>query len=418
MFEETTRDRIDELVISHENWRAECINLTASENMLSPSVRRYLNNDLVQRYGDYTGRDVSARRYQGTKWIEQIERACMQLAREVFGAKYVELRAISGHIAGASVIMGLTKPGDVVLEVSPYLGSHRLATKFAIAPLIDLDVRFLPLDPLWYAIDVGETLKMVEELRPRIVILGSSNFLFPHPVQELSQALKKYEETILVYDASHVFGLIAGNRFQDPLSEGARIVFGSTHKTLPGPQGGIILSNEDELMEQIVEAVYPGQVTNHHIFRLPALGMCLLEMKQWGTEYADQIIANSQALGAAIQSKGLEVVSRDGCFSQSHTIIVKTATYGPAKEIALRLENANIIVSTARLPEELGKEGLRIGTQEITRLGTVEADMDPLAELLVDAITESKTPARVLSLAKEYASQFRTCKFTWSGSVV
>jgi len=281
----------------------------------------------------------------------------MQLACEVFGAKYVELRPISGHVAGACVIMGLTKPGDIVLEVSPYLGSHRLATKLAFAPLIDLDVRFLPLDPLRYAIALDKTLEMVGELHPRLVILGSSGFLFPHPVKELGEALQRYSETILAYDASHVFGLIAGKRFQDPLSEGARIVFGSTHKTLPGPQGGIILSNENELMEQITETVYPGQVTNHHVFRLPALGMCLLEMKQWGSKYVDQIIANSQTLGQAIQCRGVEVVNRDGCFSQSHTLIVETASYGPVQEIVSRLEEANIIVTTARLPEELGKEG-------------------------------------------------------------
>ncbi len=416
VFQEIDREMIGQLVANHESWRAECINLTASENRLSPAVRQYLDSDLVQRYGDYTGRDLSAHRYQGIKWIEQIERAVIQLASELFGASQVELRPISGHVAGAAVIMGLTEPGDVVLEVDPYLGSHRLATKLTLAPLTHLDVHFLPVSPSTYSIDLDKTRGMIEELHPRLVILGSSNFLFPHPVKELSQILQDYPETILAYDASHVFGLIAGKRFQDPLSEGAQVVFGSTHKTLPGPQGGIILSNEDELMEQVVSSVYPGLVTNHHVFRLPALGICLLEMKEWGTEYASQIIANSQALGEAIQTRGVDVVNRNGCFSQSHTIIVKTAAFDSAKSIVSCLEEANIIVTTARLPEALGKEGLRIGTQELTRLGATEADMDPLAELLVDVISEKKSSTQVRPLARNYALQFTDCKFTWNSN--
>jgi len=414
VFQEIDRETMVQLVDGHEGWRRECINLTASENALSSSVRRYLNCDLVQRYGDYTARDLSARRYQGNKWIERIERAVAQLAGELFGAKYVELRAISGHIAGAAVLMGLTGPGDIVLEVGRDGGGHRLAAKLALAPLIDLQVHFLPFDPFTYNIDLDRTLKMVEELRPCMVVLGSSSFLFPHPVRELSEALQRYPQTLLVYDASHVFGLIAGGRFQNPLAEGARVVFGSTHKTLPGPQGGIILSNEDELMDRIVEALYPALVTNHHLFRLPALGVCLLEMKRWGAYYADQIIANAQALGQEIQSRGIDVVGYLGRFSQSHTILVRTVPYGSSKEIATRLEEANIIVTAARLPEELGIEGVRIGTQEITRLGAREDDMEPLAELLLDVITGRKSPVEVLPLAKEYARQFQNCRFTWN----
>ncbi len=416
MFQEIDKETMVRLVDRHEGWRRECINLTAAENALSTSVKRYLSCDLVQRYGDYTGRDLSARKYQGNKWIEHIERTVTQLAGELFGAKYVELRAISGHVAGAAVLMGLTEPGDIVLEVGRDGGGHRLAAKLALAPLIDLQVHFLPFDPFAYNIDFDKTLKMVEELRPRMVVLGSSLFLFPHPVRELSEALQRYPQTLLVYDASHVFGLIAGKRFQNPLAEGARVVFGSTHKTLPGPQGGIILSNEDELMDRIVEALYPALVTNHHLFRLPALGVCLLEMRRWGGHYADQVIANAQALGQAIQSRGVDVVSHQGRFTQSHTILVRTAPYGSSKEMATRLEEANIIVTAAHLPEELGMEGVRIGTQEITRLGAKENDMEPLAKLLVDVITGRKSPVEVLPLAKKYAQQFQNCRFTWNGN--
>lgn len=412
--QEIDRETMGQLVERHEGWRRECINLTASENALSPSVRRYLDCDLVQRYGDYTGRDLSARRYQGNKWIEPIERAVAQLASGLFGARYVELRATSGHLAGAAVLMALTKPGDIVLEIGRDGGGHRLATKLALSPLVNLKVHFLPFLPFAYNVDLGRTLEMVEDLRPRMIVLGSSSFLFAHPVRELGNALRRHPETLLVYDASHVLGLIAGGRFQNPLAEGAQIVFGSTHKTLPGPQGGIILSNNDALMDRISESVYPALVTNHHLFRLPALGVCLLEMRRWGSEYADQVIANAQALAQEIQSRGVDVVGHDGRFTQSHTVLVRTATHRSSKELATRLEQANIIVTAAHLPAELGTEGIRIGTQEITRLGARAHDMALLAQLLVDIITERKSPAETLPLARRFAQRLDTCAFTWN----
>jgi len=407
------RSAIEELIDSHEEYRKRCVNLVASENALSPYVKRYLACDLVQRYGDYIGRDLGARKYQGIKWVEKVENEVITLAQEVFGTRYAELRAISGHIAGAAVIMALTKPGDTVLELGRDGGGHRMAAKLAMSPLISLDVKFLPFNPILYNVDVTGAVEMIERYRPRMVILGSSNFLFPHPVRELADALEQYPDTILAYDASHVFGLIAAGRFQDPLREGAQVVFGSTHKTLPGPQGGLILSNSEELMDSIAKALYPALVTNHHLARIPALGVCLLEMKNWGTSYADQIITNAQCLGEAVQAQGIDVVSANGRFSRSHTILLKVAPFGSGKEIASRLEEANIIVTAAHLPQALGTEGIRIGVQEITRLGAKEDDMEPLAKMIADVIMGRRAPHEIAPSAQEYANQFQAVKFTW-----
>jgi glycine hydroxymethyltransferase len=413
MTAEPSREHIAHLVHEHETWRAECVNLIASENAQSPAVRRCLNSDLSQRYADYVGRDLAARKYRGTRWVEQIEACVAELASDLYGARYVELRAISGHIAGAAVIMALTRPGDVILEASRDLGSHRMATKLGMTPAMPLDVRFLPFDPWAYNVDLDRTLDMIADLRPRMVILGSSNFLFPHPVRELAQALRAYPDTILVYDASHVFGLIGGKRFQDPLSEGAHLVFGSTHKTLPGPQGGLILSNDASLMERITEAVYPALITNHHLFRLPALGMALLELKHWGAAYADQIVANAQRLGAALQARGVDVVAREGRYSESHTLLLQVAPFGSGQEVAARLEEANLIVNTAHLPEVLGSEGIRVGVQEITRMGAREEDMDALAALIAAVIAERRSPQDSLPQVKAFASRFQKVHYTW-----
>jgi glycine hydroxymethyltransferase len=407
------REQIQYLVDEHEKWRSECINLIASENVLSACVKRYLSCDLVQRYGDYVGRDFAARKYQGTRWLEQIEELVTDLAAELYGARYAELRAISGHVAGSAVITALTKPGDVILEVSREIGSHRMAYKLGQTPAMPLKVCFLPFDPCVYNIAVDKAVQMIKETKPRMVILGSSNFLFPHPVRELAAALQTFPETILVYDASHVFGLVAGRRFQDPVAEGAHVVFGSTHKTLPGPQGGLILSDNVQFMEKIAEAIYPALVTNHHPFRLPALGIALLELKHWGTAYADQTIANAQHLAAAINAKGVTVVSSNGRFTESHTILLQVAPFGAAQEVATELEKANIIVSAAHLPAALGREGIRVGVQEITRLGAKEDDMESLSTLITDVLMGTRSSQDTVPLAREYASQFRTVHFTW-----
>ena len=262
------RQRLAELVAAHEAWRARTVNLIASENALSPVVRAALGSDLVQRYADYTGRDLSARRYRGNRYIELMEREAAKIAQEAFQAEHVELRPISGHIAGAAVLVGLCHPGDLVLELGRDGGGHREAGKLAAVPLVPLKVEYLPFDQASYNVDVAATLRLIAERRPRMVILGSSNFLFPHPVSAIAEALKAYPDTLLVYDASHVMGFLAAGRFQDPLREGADLVFGSTHKTLPGPQGGIIFSNRSDLMDAVSQATYPALVTNHHTCRI------------------------------------------------------------------------------------------------------------------------------------------------------
>jgi len=405
--------KIHQLIAQHDSWRSQTINLIASENKLSPLVRAALQSDLVQRYGDYTGRDLSARRYRGNRYIELLERETVQLARAVFKTAYVELRPLSGHVAGAAVLMGLCKPGDLVLEVGREGGGHREAGKLAVSSLADLKVEYLPFDAATYNIDVQATLQLIEQKRPRIVILGSSNFLFPHPVAELARFLKQFPETLLVYDASHVLGLMAGGCFQDPLREGAEVVFGSTHKTFPGPQGGILFTNRADLIEKISEAAYPGLVTNHHLFRIPALALTLLEMKEWGKAYAEQIIQNAQALGIALEMEGVPCVKVEGRFSQSHTILVCVRHFGSGMAMAERLEEAGIITTAAHLPEYWGGEGIRIGVQEITRLGAKEEEMIQVAHWISQVLNGAQIPAEISIQTASFAKNLGPVRFTW-----
>jgi glycine hydroxymethyltransferase len=405
---------VKQMVEKHAAWRRQSLNLIASENALSPAVRRALDNDWLGRYADYTGRDLNARRYRGVRYITEIEKTVEVMAKRIFQADYVELRPIGGHLAGVGVLMGLCRPGDVVLELGSSSGGHREATKTCIPKLIDLDVRFLPFNGERYNIDIPATAKLIEETRPRLVILGSSNFLFPHPVREIKKILEgTHPHGLLIFDASHVLGLLAGRGFQDPLAEGADVVYSSTHKTFPGPQGGIIFTNRGDLIEVISQAIYPALVTNHHAFRMPALAIALAEMEVFGERYTHQICANAQALGAALEAAGIPCVRVDGIYSRSHTVLARVAQFGTSPEIALRLEEADIICTGTSLPEAQGSEGIRLGVQELTHHGANEADMLTVAELIADVVLVRRLTKEVTKDVHAFTGRLRTVRFTW-----
>jgi len=399
---------------SHERWRKDTLNLIASENVHSPLVDSLIRSDLMGRYASYTDRDLQYRKYCGGRYIVEIEVQVNELARQVFNARYVELRAISGHMAGMAVLLGLCKPGDVVLELDRSGGGHRLAERISLAELLNIEVHFIPFDGSIYNVDIPATCELIRKCKPRVVILGSSSFLFPHPVAKIKQVmLETTEQSILVYDASHVMGFLASGKFQDPLQEGADVVFGSTHKTLPGPQGGIIFSNNEELIKSISEAVYPVLVTNHHVFRMPALGAALAEMEYFGEAYTDQIVNNSQALGQALEQRGIPCIKVKGKYSLSHTVLAGVAEFGRGVEIAHKLEDANIITGRTTLPEIYGSEGIRLGVQEITHLGAGEKDMDRVAGFIAAVLKSEKQTQEIRAEVIEFTDSLGPVRYTW-----
>lgn len=393
---------IHESTRKHEAWRAQCINLVASENVASPAVLRALSTDLAGRYGDYAGRDLRARKYLGNRHICEMEETVNELARRLFRARHVELRALSGHVAGVSILLALARPGDTILELGPHSGGHRVAAKLLQGCHLPLQVEFLEFDAEEYNLDVEGIARQVRSLRPRLVILGSSLFLFPHPVAAIAEILRDQPDTTLAYDGSHVLGLIAGGEFQSPLEEGADVVFGSTHKTFFGPQGGLIYSDDEELMAQISEAVYPGLVTNHHLARVAALGMAMAELERWGEAYGQATIGNAKQLAAELVECGIPVVGAASGYTESHTVLIQTQGLGKARKLALRLEEAGIIVTDVKLPHELGSEGLRLGAQEITRQGLRCEDMGDIAAFFERVLLRGEAPPLIYEAVRGF----------------
>jgi glycine hydroxymethyltransferase len=181
-------------------------------------------------------------------------------------------------------------------------------------------------------------------------------------------------------------GLIAGGQFQSPLEEGADVIISSTHKTLAGPQGGMILTNDKSIAERIGPAIAPLLVSNHHLGRLPALAATFLEWAEFGKEHAKSIVSNAKSLGQALENRGVPLVGSALGFTESHTLILMVNQFGQAKTLANQLEKCNIITGAVRLSKELGTHGLRLGVQEITRQGMVETDAPAIANCIVDAL--------------------------------
>lgn len=390
-------DEILTIAEKHETWRGkQCLNLIPSENVMSSAVRRLLSSDFGQRY---TARDGF---YMGTQFTDEIEQYGEKLAKEVFGAGTADLRPLSGHIADMIVLATFTKPKDILMCIPPNVGGYPGMWKQGLAKLLRLKTVPFPFSKHNMNIKVEESKEVIKRLKPKIVIFGASFITFPYPVKELVKIANE-NGAILGYDGSHVLGLIGGKQFQDPLKEGAYTLFGSTHKSFFGPQGGMILADKEH-GEIIKEEIYPTFVDNAHWNRIAALTLALAEMKKFGKAYAGQVIRNSKTLAKALCDYGFPVVCQHLGFTQSHQIVLDYENYEEGRVIAEKLQNANIIVDCA----------VRIGTCEVTRHGMKEEEMLKIAELIKRAVIDEKKPEEIRKDVAKLCSAFQRVEYCFA----
>jgi len=270
-------------------------------------------------------------------------------------------------------------------------------------------LQFFPLTEDHYHIDVSATIDLIERTKPQMLVMGKSLYLFPDPVKEIAPICKQLDIPIL-YDGAHVLGLIAGGQFHDPLAEGATWLTGSTHKTFPGPQRGVILGNLDAEGEKKYwsaadRGVFPGTSSNHHLYSLPALLVAVREMKVHGRAYAEQICRNAVALAKALEACGVPVEAKEFGYTKSHQIAVNVFAFGGGVKAALALEANDIICNYNMLPGDTDAQnpsGLRIGTPEMTRFGMKEKDFSELGELMAEAIKGKKVKEQVNRLRARF----------------
>jgi len=289
-------NKILHLMKEHHTWFDKSIPLIASENIPSTAVREAIISDFGNRYAEgWPGERV----YAGCKYIDQVEIICNDLAKTVFGAEFADCRATSGVVANLAIYAAFSKPGDYMLAASIPSGghiSHGKKEHSGTAGLVHgLNIEHYPFSKEEMTIDVDATKKKIEEMckdnrAPSIGMFGGSLFLFPHPVKELADFMHDHNMYIN-YDGAHVAGLIAGGQFQDPLREGADSMTMSSHKTLWGPQGGIIVSLQ-KYAESIKKAVFPGITSSHHLHHVAGKAIALAESLEFGKDYA--LVAKDQ----------------------------------------------------------------------------------------------------------------------------
>ncbi len=406
-------DTLLEVVRKHHEFYRDSIPLIASENLTSFAVRRFYLSDLGHRYAE--GK-VGKRYYQGCQFIDEVEAMAIELTKELFEAEHANVQPISGVTANLAAFFALTSPGDKIMSLSVPCGGHISHDKISAAGIRGLNVLHYPFDNEILNIDVDETRKIALKEKPKVFVLGSSLILFPQPCKEISEIAAEIDAKV-VYDASHVLGLIAGKQFQDPLREGADVVTGSTHKTFFGPQRAIILSKA-ELAKAIDRAVFPGVVSNHHLHSLAAYVVAALEMKKFGRDYAFQVVKNAKRLAERMHELGFNVVGESLGFTESHQVAVDVTEFGGGDKVAKKLESINIILNKNLLPwDDLTKtdnpSGIRIGVQEVTRIGMKEGEMERLAEIIWDAVNERKSDDKLRQEVKELKEQFNTVKYTF-----
>ena len=257
---------------AHNKLFENAIPLIASENVTSIQCREACNCDFQHRYAEGI---VGERVYAGCQYIDKIEQLAIDLAKQYFRSEFADVRPISGVVANLAMYTALTNPGDTMLCMpipsgghishGPKVGKSGNAINGTAGAVHGLDVQYFKFNHEEMNIDVDESIKIIRELKPKLVLFGGSLFLFPHPVKELAEVAHE-EGAYVAYDGAHVLGLIGSGYFQDPLREGADVLTGSTHKTLPGPQHGIILTNADEeFNKKIQTACFPSMLSNHHL---------------------------------------------------------------------------------------------------------------------------------------------------------
>ena len=419
--------KVFDLLEKHHNWFKSSIPLIASENIPSPAVREAIVSDFGNRYAEgWPGERV----YAGCIYIDEVEIICNELAKKVFKSEFADCRATSGVVANLAIYSAFSNPGDYMLAASIPSGghiSHGKKEHSGTAGLVHgLNIEHYPFSKEDMTIDVDATKKKVSEMisngkKPAIAMFGGSLFLFPHPVKELASFM--HDNGIYInYDGAHVAGLIAGGQFQDPIGEGTDSMTMSSHKTLWGPQGGIIVSLERHA-DSIKKAIFPGNTSSHHLHHVAGKAIALAESLEFGKEYAKQVISNAKILAESLANFGFRVLGEKRGYTESHQLAVDVSNFGDGGTIEKELEKANIILNRQLLPGDIksGKHymhpsGVRIGVPEVTRLGMKESEMKEIASFIKQIVIDKSDPNKVGSAVSKFREQFQKVHYAFENA--
>jgi glycine hydroxymethyltransferase len=337
-------------------------------------------------------------KYQaGLEPLDVVEVAVTRLVAEAVGARFADVRPTSATLANLAAYTALARPGDTIAVLPDWAGGHLSHHEVGAAGVRGLRVADLPYDVAALDVDLVALPEFLARERPVLVVVGASLMLRPHRLREIAAAVHA-AGAVLLYDASHVAGLIAEGRFQAPLREGADLVTFSTYKSFGGPAGGVVAGDDPALMERVTTAVYPGLTANYDLARLLPLGAAALAHRTGGGAYADACMGNARALAAGLAARGLAVLGHAPAYTASHHVAVDVRGLGGGPAVARRLAEAGILLSEIGCPAADGPDprgGIRIGTQSVTRQGLAPDDMAEVAAAIAAVLVDGRPAGEV-----------------------
>ena len=400
--------------LAQENHRLhdiEGINLNPATNILNPRAEKLLSSGM----GSRASLGHPGDKYEtGLGAIEQIEIITQELACEVFGSTYAEFRVPSGAIANLYAFMATTEPHDTIIAPPASIGGHVTHHKGGSAGLYRLNTISAPVDQTGYTIDIDALRKLAHEVKPKLITVGGSLNLFHHPIAQVRAIADEVGAKVL-FDAAHLCGMIAGKVWPQPLVEGAHLMTFSTYKSLGGPAGGLIVTNDDEIAQKLDAIAYPGLTANFDAAKTAALGITLQDWKSVGRDYAQMMVKTSQALAQHLQNLGVNIFAADKGFTTSHQFAILAAPYGGGQTAARRMGEAGLLACGIGLPIEQVEgdlNGLRIGTPEIVRIGLKVEHMQDLAGFIARSLDTNVEPKSIQREITEWRKQFSGVHYT------
>jgi glycine hydroxymethyltransferase len=389
----------------------DCVNLNPATNVMNPRAEAMLSAGLGSRPSlGYPGDKYE----MGLEAIEQIEVMAAELAGEVFGARYAEVRVPSGVIANLYAFLATCEPGDTIIAPPTSIGGHVTHHRGGSAGMCRLNTIAAPVDAGHYTVDVDALRVLARQHRPRVITIGASLNLYPHPVPALREIADEVG-AVLLFDAAHLCGLIAGRAWPNPLEQGAHLMTMSTYKSLGGPPGGLILTNDPELAQRLDAIAYPGLTANFDAGKTAALAVTMLDWKAIGIDYAATMISAAAELADQLLGRGVPVFEGADGPTRSHQFAVQAHAWGGGQHAAKTLRRANLLACGIGLPTALVEgdiNGLRLGTPELVRLGMQPADMKDLADLIADALTPEADLAALAAHVTAWRNTFTGIHFT------
>jgi len=363
----------------------ECFNLNPATNVMNPKAEALLASGIGSRPSlGYPGDKYE----MGLEAIEEIEVIAAQLCAEVFDAQFAEIRVASGAMANLYGFMATCKPGDTIIAPPATIGGHVTHHTAGCAGLFGLRIVEAPVHADGYTVDLDALRAIAKAEQPKLITIGGSLNLFEHPVAQI-RAIADEVGAKVMFDAAHQCGIIAGKAWSNPLAEGAHFMTMSTYKSLGGPAGGLIVSNDAEIAEALDHIAFPGMTANFDAAKSAALAVTMLDWRDFGRAYAAEMIAMAQALAEALDAQGVPVFRGTNGFTQSHQFAVLAERFGGGQTASKTLRQAGFLACGIGLPiapVEGDLNGLRIGTPELVRWGMTAQHADQMAAFIAQGL--------------------------------